>query len=202
MNKAAFLDRDGVINRKAPGNGYITRWEEIDLLPGVAEAISWLNRTGFRVIVVTNQRCVAKGLLTSHELEWIHHRMCEALASAGATVDAVYYCPHELEPPCCCRKPRPGLLLDAARKHSIALNESWMIGDSDADIEAGRNAGCRTARVLMNGQAANVNADVTGLFLAEVVHEILRWEERSDQKIPKPAALDGDGCNTVTTDLG
>ncbi len=179
MNKAAFLDRDGVINRKAAGDGYITRWEEIVFLPGVAQGIALLNRSGFRVIVVTNQRCVAKGLVTIRELDWIHRRMCEVLAGAGATVDAVYYCPHELEPPCSCRKPRPGLLLDAAREHGITLTESWMIGDSDADIEAGRNAGCRTARLLMNSQTTNVEADVAGLFLVEVVQEILQWEGRS-----------------------
>ena len=185
MNKAAFLDRDGVINRKAPGDGYITRWEEIEFLPGVALAIALLNRTGFRVIVVTNQRCVAKGLVTIPELDWIHRHMCEALANAGATVDAFYYCPHELEPPCCCRKPQPGLLLDAAREHGIALTKSWMIGDSDADIEAGRNAGCRTARLLMNSQTTIVDSDVTAAFLVEAVLKILQWEGRSDQKNPK-----------------
>lgn len=185
MNKAAFLDRDGVINRKAPGDGYITRWEEIEFLPGVAQAIALLNRTGFRVIVVTNQRCVAKGLVTIPELDGIHRHMCEALAGAGATVDAVYYCPHELEPPCCCRKPQPGLLLDAAREHGIALTKSWMIGDSDADIEAGRNAGCRTARLLMDSQTTTMDPDVTAAFLVEAVLKILQWEGRSDQKNPK-----------------
>lgn len=181
MNKAAFLDRDGVINRKAPENGYITRWEDIDFLPGVAQAIALLNGAGFRVIVVTNQRCVAKGLVTMPELDWIHSRMCEVLAGAGATVDGVYYCPHDLEPPCPCRKPRPGLLLDAARERGIALTKSWMIGDSDADIEAGKNAGCRTARVLTHSQATNRSADVAGLFLIEVVHEILHFEENTHQ---------------------
>lgn len=187
MNKAAFLDRDGVINRKAPGDGYITRWEEISFLPGVAQAIALLNRSGFRVIVVTNQRCVAKGLVTIRELDWIHRRMCEVLAAAGATVDAVYYCPHELEPPCLCRKPRPGLLLDAAREHRIALGKSWMIGDSVADIEAGRSAGCRTACLLMNTHATNVEADVGGPSLVEIVHEILQREGNSDQKSPLPS---------------
>lgn len=182
MNKAAFLDRDGVINRKAPANGYITRWEDIDFLPGVAQAIALLNRTGFRVIVVTNQRCVAKGLLTIRELDWIHRRMCEVLAGVGAAVEAVYYCPHELEPPCPCRKPRPGLLLDAAREHGIVLSRSWMIGDSDTDIEAGRNAGCKTARLLMNSQTTNLKADLAGPHLVDVVHEVLRWEKRFDQK--------------------
>jgi len=181
MNKAAFLDRDGVINRKAAGDGYVTRWEEMEFLPDIAQAIALLNRAGFRVIVVTNQRCVAKGLVTLREVEWIHRRMCDVLAGAGAIVDAVYYCPHELEPPCPCRKPQPGLLLDAAREHGIALAESWMIGDSDNDIQAGVNAGCRTAR-LLNSQATDRNADVAGALLIDVVHGILQWEERFGRK--------------------
>jgi D-glycero-D-manno-heptose 1,7-bisphosphate phosphatase len=186
MNKAVFLDRDGVINRKAPGNGYITRWEDVEFLPGVARAIGLLNRAGFRVIVVSNQRCVAKGLVTLPELDEIHRRMREVLASQQAVVDAVYYCPHELEPPCPCRKPRPGLLLNAAREHAIVLAESWMIGDSEGDVEAGRNAGCRTARLLTNSETRNGNADLTGLSLIEVVHQVLqRVEGRSDRKSPE-----------------
>src|ERR1039457_849329 len=115
MSRAAFLDRDGVINQKAPDNGYITRWEDMEILPGVGEAIALLNRAGFRVIVVTNQRCIAKKLITTDELEALHQRMRDDLSLAGATIDEVYYCPHELHAPCTCRKPRPGLLLDAAR---------------------------------------------------------------------------------------
>src|SRR5580704_10564173 len=95
MNKAAFLDRDGVINRKAPEGQYVTRWEEVEFLPGVADAIALLNEGGFRVIVVSNQRCVAKGLVTSDEVEALHQRICRELANQGAVIDAVYFCPHE-----------------------------------------------------------------------------------------------------------
>jgi D-glycero-D-manno-heptose 1,7-bisphosphate phosphatase len=146
MNKAAFLDRDGVINRKAPEGKYIMRWEEMQFLPGVAEAIGLLNRAGFLVIVVTNQRCVAKGLIAPAELEAMHEKMRVELACAGSTLDAVYFCPHELEPPCMCRKPQPGLLLEAARDHNIDLLSSWMIGDSEIDVEAGRRGGPVSAR--------------------------------------------------------
>src|SRR5215467_10342099 len=121
MRRAAFLDRDGVINRKAPEGEYVTRWEEVEILPGAAEAIVLLNQSGLCAVVVSNQRCVAKGLITAAELEALHRRMCEALGSAGATVDAVYFCPHETEPPCRCRKPQPGMLFDAARDHGIDL---------------------------------------------------------------------------------
>ena len=147
MNKAAFLDRDGVINRKPKEGEYVARWEEMQFLPRVAEAIALLNRANFRVIVVSNQRCVAKGLVTPAELDSIHRQMCNALAHDGAIIDRVYYCPHEVHPPCNCRKPRPGMLLEAARAHRIDLSSSWMIGDSDIDTEAGNDAGCRTARL-------------------------------------------------------
>src|SRR5512133_3132540 len=119
MVKAVFLDRDGVINKKAPENSYITSWEDMRILAGVAPGIALLNRAGFSVIVVTNQRCIAKGLLTADQLEAMHKNMCEELSHAGARIDAVYYCPHEKWPPCKCRKPRPGMLFEAARTHGI-----------------------------------------------------------------------------------
>src|ERR1035437_7415602 len=123
MNKAAFLDRDGVINRKAPTeNEYITRWEEMQILPGVAEAIALLKQAGFHAIVVSNQRCVAKGLLTSDDLDSMHQRMGLELENRGASIDAVYYCPHEEQDCCSCRKPKPGMLFAAADEHQVDLS--------------------------------------------------------------------------------
>ena len=89
--RAVFLDRDGVINRKAPDGQYVTRWEDFHLLPGAIEGIAQLNRAGFCIVIVTNQRCVAKGLLTEAELEILHRRMTDQLARGGATIDAIYY---------------------------------------------------------------------------------------------------------------
>lgn len=174
MNRAAFLDRDGTLNRKLPDDQYVTRWEQIQFLPGVVNAIALLNRAGFLVIVVSNQRCIAKGLIQENELEAIHRRMCGEMAAQGATINDVYYCPHDKQPPCSCRKPAPGMLLDAARTHEIDLSASWMIGDSEADVQAGRSAGCRTARVLTNGANAH-HPDITGRSLLELVEKLLRW---------------------------
>jgi len=177
-----FLDRDGVINRKAPEGQYVTRWEDFHLLPGVIEGIAQLNRAGLCVIVVTNQRCVAKGLITEADLQQLHGRMSDYLVQAGATIDAIYYCPHEIEPPCSCRKPTPGMLLDAARAHGLDLAASWMIGDSDVDIQAGKNAGCRTALLSMKNQtdtepehrkASTCEADIVGHSLLEVIRQIV-----------------------------
>src|SRR5260370_15179686 len=159
VTRAVFLDRDGVISEKARDGEYVTRWEDLHLLAGVIEGIAQLNRAGLRVIVVTNQRCVAKGLLTEAELEKLHRQMCEHLAPAGATIDAIYYCPHELEPACDCRKPAPGMLLEAARTHALDLATSCMIGDAGSDIQAGKNAGCRTVRLSGKKRTENEAAD-------------------------------------------
>ncbi len=177
MNRAAFLDRDGVINRKPPEGQYVTRWEEVHFLPDVARAIALLNRASFRVIVVSNQRCVAKGLVPAPALEAMHQRMCEELAANGARIDAIFYCPHEKHPPCSCRKPAPGMLLAAARAHDIDLTASWMIGDSKIDVETGRNAGCKTARVLTNDGTATLNCNVVASSLLEAVDKLLKWDE-------------------------
>jgi len=187
MNKAVFLDRDGVINEKAPTEDeYVTTWEEMKILPGVAQGISLLNRAGFRVIVVSNQRSVAKGLITIADLESIHQQMCDELARAGATIDDVYYCPHELEPPCACRKPEPGMLLEAALAHDIDLTGSWMIGDSDKDVEAGMKAGCRTARVLRNNETRNGSADIVARSLFDAAQQILSAEGLFEEMASDP----------------
>lgn len=176
MKRAVFLDRDGVINRKPPDGQYVTRWEEIEFLPGVPEAMALLAGAGFCVLVVSNQRCVAKGLLTVSDLESIHVRMCRELAAAGAVITQVYFCPHETQPPCGCRKPAPGLILKAAREHQIDLTSSWVIGDSDIDIEAGRNAGCRTVRIVKGGEVANGSADMLARSLPDAVNQVLAFE--------------------------
>jgi D-glycero-D-manno-heptose 1,7-bisphosphate phosphatase len=173
MKKAAFLDRDGVINRKAPEGQYVTRWEEMEFLPGVGEAIHLLNVAEYLVVVVTNQRCVAKGLMTTAELDSLHSRMRHEFEAAGTRIDAIYYCPHDFQPPCNCRKPKPGMLLEAAQTHQIDLGGSWMIGDSDHDVEAGRSAGCRTVRITESGESPASRADVIAASLLDAVQEVL-----------------------------
>jgi D-glycero-D-manno-heptose 1,7-bisphosphate phosphatase len=173
MKKAAFLDRDGVLNRKAPEGQYVTRWEAMEFLPGAREAIRSLNQGGYFVVVVSNQRCVAKGLITTFELESMHARMRHEFEAAGARIDAIYYCPHDFQPPCNCRKPQPGMLLEAARRQELDLAESWMIGDSERDVEAGRNAGCRTALLIEDGESSTGGADLVASSLLDAVHKIL-----------------------------
>ncbi|HZS05714.1 MAG TPA: HAD family hydrolase [Blastocatellia bacterium] len=138
-----FLDRDGVINRRLPDD-YVKSWAEFEFLPRAKEALRLFAEAGLRLVIVTNQRGVARGLMTEADLREIHERMLAELAAAGARVTAIYYCPHD-SGQCFCRKPQPGLLLRARQDFpEIDFARSVMIGDSPADLEAGRRAGCRT----------------------------------------------------------
>lgn len=141
------MDRDGVVNRKMPEGDYVKTWEEFEILPDVPEAIRRLNENGFMIFVVSNQRGVARGIIRESVLIEIHRRASASLRSRGARVDGFYYCPHDIGDDCACRKPKPGLLLQASTEHAVDLAQSWMIGDRDSDIEAGRRAGCRTVRI-------------------------------------------------------
>src|SRR5260370_7166634 len=131
------------------------------LLPGVPEAIALLRGVGYEVFVVTNQRGVAKGLLTEDELQLIHQRMCQQLGAAGAAITKVYYCPHEKQPPCSCRKPAPGMLLTAAQAFDIDLASSWMMGYSDIDVKAGKSAAGKPVRIAPRDPRVNTHANRT-----------------------------------------
>jgi histidinol-phosphate phosphatase family protein len=175
MNKAVFLDRDGVINRKAAEGEYVVRWEEFELLPGVAEAIRDLNRAAYQVIVVTNQRAVARNIITLLELETLHRRLIVKLAELGGRIDGIYFCPHDLEDNCECRKPKPGMLLRALEEFQIDPKASWMVGDSEVDIQAGQRSACRTALITTNynRKGAEIPADILAENLQQAVAMIL-----------------------------
>ena len=151
LQKAIFLDRDGTINRYV---GFLTRIEDFELLSGVGEAIKKINASGYLAIVVTNQPVIARGEVTVRQLQEIHKKMETLLGQEGAYVDGIYYCPHhphkgyegeipELKIDCSCRKPKPGMLLQAAEDFHIDLAQSWMIGDGENDVAAGKQAGAR-----------------------------------------------------------
>ena len=153
--KAVFLDRDGTINKLV---GFLRNIDEFELLPNVPEAIRRINSSGYLAIVVTNQPVIARGEVSVSELEEIHNKMETLLGHEGAYLDAIYYCPHhphkgyageipELKIECDCRKPKPGMLLQAANDFNIDLSQSWMIGDSENDILAGKSAGCKTGLI-------------------------------------------------------
>jgi histidinol-phosphate phosphatase family protein len=200
MKKAAFLDRDGVLNRKAPEGQYVTRWEEMEFLPGAREAVRLLNQAGYFVVVVSNQRCVAKGLITTPELDSLHARMRLEFEAAGARIDAIYCCPHDSRPVCSCRKPQPGMLLEAARAHQIDLPASWMIGDSEHDVEAGGSAGCRTARLVEDSESPIGKANVFASSLLEAVQALLETNvmDLKQVQMPRPIAATGQDKGEVS----
>ena len=144
---AVFLDRDGTINVEVD---YLADPDDLELIPGSAAAIRDLNRSGFEVIVVTNQSGIARGKLDLERLDQIHRRLCEILASEGAHLDAILFCPHHptigvapFRKRCDCRKPLPGMLLEAASDRDLSLEQSWIVGDSLRDLEAGAALGVR-----------------------------------------------------------
>lgn len=141
--RAVFLDRDGVINQKAAEHDYIRRCEDFHLLPGAAKAIQLLNQHCYKVIIVTNQRGIARGMMTEDDLSYIHEKMNHDLKKQNAFIDRIYYCPHDVTANCTCRKPRIGMFLQAALEFDIAKETSFMIGDSISDIEAGVNFGIK-----------------------------------------------------------
>ena len=152
--RCVFLDRDGVINVKAAPGDYIRTWREFELLPTVIDWIRLFNALDFLVVVVTNQRGVARQLILPADLAEIHGRMVEQLARQGARIDDVFCCPHE-ENSCDCRKPRPGLVLDAAKRWDIDIERSLMIGDSESDRQLAATCGMRFVYVR-EGRIAGV----------------------------------------------
>jgi D-glycero-D-manno-heptose 1,7-bisphosphate phosphatase len=185
MSRAAFLDRDGVLNYKPVEGQYVIRWDQFHLLPGASEAVRLLNRAGFLVIIASNQRCVAKGLITSGEMDAMHARMLLEFEAVGARIDAIYYCPHETHSLCFCRKPQPGMLLDAARTHNINLADSWMIGDSGCDVQAGRAAGCKTVHLMPDHLRRDVAADIVTSSLFGAALKILLKHAASPSPLPQ-----------------
>ena len=193
--KAVFLDRDNTI---IDDPGYLADRGAVKLLPGADLAIRSLAKAGYKIIVVTNQSGVAKGLITEEALKAIHAEMCHQLSSRGAHLDAIYYCPYHpegtVEPYAAdsdLRKPSPGMLLKGARELDIDLRQSWMVGDSSRDVEAGQRAGCRTVRVRthatrMTGEAIidDVQPDFTARNLADAARVILR---EGDRDLSQPA---------------
>ena len=141
--KAVFLDRDGVINRKLD-HDYVKCWDEFEFLPQSLEAISMLTKAEFPLIVVTNQACINKGIISHAQLAEIHRRMIEEIEHAEGEIHDIYYSPHRPDENSEYRKPKPGMLLQAVTEHNIDISQSYLIGDSPTDILAGKSVGCRS----------------------------------------------------------
>jgi D-glycero-D-manno-heptose 1,7-bisphosphate phosphatase len=147
MNKALFLDRDGVIN---VNHGYVYKNSEFDFIDGIFDLVKRANVLDYKVIIVTNQSGIGRGMYTESDFQALSAWMCSQFELHGASIDDVFFCPHHPEAKlaqykqvCACRKPSPGMLLNAAEKHDIRLSESIMVGDKISDVEAANNAGLR-----------------------------------------------------------
>lgn len=173
-----FLDRDGVINKDMDSNPNIN---EFELLEGVGEAIKRINQSDYLAVIVTNQPMIAKGFIAEDKVHEIHKKMETLLGEQGAFINEIYYCPHhpekgfegeipELKIDCECRKPKSGMLLKAQKEMNIDLKESWMIGDNERDLIAGKNVGCKTVYI---SKEKSIYADYYANNLKEAVNTIL-----------------------------
>lgn len=169
--KVIFLDRDGVINKKAQKADYIKRWDEFEFLLGSAEAITLLTKNGYDIYIISNQAGIARGMMTENDLKEIHEKMKNELKKHGARISDIYYCPHGWNDGCECRKPKPGLFFRAAGEHHIDLTKTIFIGDDERDLQAGDAAGCKT--ILVNPEKS---------FL-EIAEDIVNFDKNNANKM-------------------
>jgi histidinol-phosphate phosphatase family protein len=160
-----ILDRDGVLNKKPAKAEYVRSWNEFEWLPGAKEALRLLNEAGWRVILVTNQAGVGRGVMSENDLLQIHQRMKSEAGQAGGDIEAIYYCPHDWHADCECRKPKPGLLFQAQKEHHLDLTRILYIGDDERDRQAAELAGCRFAMVTSDDR------------LLEIIQRLVRQHE-------------------------
>jgi histidinol-phosphate phosphatase family protein len=172
-----FLDRDGVMNEKMSEGDYVKDWSEFSFLPGVLKAIKMLKENGFLIIVVTNQRCIARGIIAESRLKEIHKRMLHEIRKYRGDIDAIYFCPHDDLDGCDCRKPKPGMILRAIEdfkncKIEMDLERGYVIGDSEKDMIAAKAVGLKAIKI---GELSSL-ADLNKKNLLEVARAIVQSE--------------------------
>lgn len=173
MPRYLLLDRDGVINQRVVG-GYVTSWAQFVFLPGALEALRFLAQNEYGAIVVSNQACVGKGLLSLSGLEEITRRFVQEVEIHGGRISGVYYCPHQVEDGCECRKPKPGLLLNAQKDHGFDFARTFFVGDSRTDLLAAEAVGCPTILLADGSPPA---CEDPGLRPRAVVRDLLEAAE-------------------------
>jgi len=186
--RAVFVDRDGVINRNR--SDYVTTLEQFQFLPNALAGLALLAETEYAIVVVTNQSAVGQGLLSEATLSAIHNWMCQCVRAAQGRLDGIYVCPHLRTDNCACRKPRPGLLLQAAEALGLELTTSYLIGDSTVDVDAALRVGSQPILVRtglgVSAQAQLVESDISGYRLANDLYDaacqILGRSQRRDRR--------------------
>ncbi|MCY2995202.1 MAG: D-glycero-beta-D-manno-heptose 1,7-bisphosphate 7-phosphatase [Planctomycetota bacterium] len=169
LHLAVFLDRDGVINRDT---GYVRRVEDFEFIAGVVPALQEIQRRGYLLFVVTNQSGIGRGYYTLEDYQRVNAWMLAHLASNAVTIHGVYVCPHAPDVRCACRKPAPGLLLQAQREHGLDLPNSWLVGDKPSDIEAARRAGVGQTLLIRRSQEIDV-LSVKPLFVGDSLRDMI-----------------------------
>ena len=172
-----FLYRDGVINEFPGNDAYVTRWEDFHFLPNATKAIRRLKEAGFEIHVISNQGCVSRGLMTLAALQEMTNRMLKDIEKDGGKVDGVFYCIHQTDDHCECKKPKTTLFKEATRGKQIDWESVYFIGDSEEDIEAGKNLGCRTMLVLSGriGKDNFQNLNVQPHFVKKDLWDAVNW---------------------------
>jgi D-glycero-D-manno-heptose 1,7-bisphosphate phosphatase len=173
-----FLDRDGVINKDSPD--YVKSWSEFESLPKSINAIRLLTEKNYQVVIITNQSIINRKMASLDDLEFIHAMMKKAVKDGGGEIKDIFFCPHTPEDGCSCRKPEPGLILEAQKKYGIDVTKSVMVGDSAKDIECARRAGCRYAILVKTGnyeQAVSVLKEkkIYPDHIARDLYEAAEW---------------------------
>ena len=177
-NRAVFFDRDGTLNEEV---GYLSSIDRLKLYPGAGEAVRLVNEMEMKAIVVTNQSGIARGFFNEDFVVCLHEKMAELLEAEGARIDRFYFCPHHPEEgkglyrmDCSCRKPKPGMLLQAAEDMNIDLSRSFMIGDMIKDVEAAVSAGA-AGILVKTGYGGSVEAPAAAAYVAEDVLDAVQW---------------------------
>lgn len=156
MKKIIFLDRDGIINKKPSKADYVKNWDEFHILPEAIEALQLLKKNNFQIFIITNQAGIARGLMTEKDLLDIHKNLLRLFKKNNVHIAKIYYCPHGWNDGCECRKPKPGMLLQAADMFDFDIKKAIFIGDDNRDKQAGDAAGCRTILMAPNGNLLEI----------------------------------------------
>lgn len=180
MYPGLFLDRDGVIIENRPA--YVRSWSDVSIIPGALTALVKASSSPYKIVIVTNQSAVGRGIMTMGQAKAINDELMRMIEQAGGRIDAVYMCPHAPQANCSCRKPQPGLITQAAGELSLDLNRSILIGDALSDLLAGRRAGVRKLALVLTGRGKdqalrpkpeNLDTIVTYNSLAEALSKML-----------------------------
>ncbi|MCK4364483.1 MAG: HAD-IIIA family hydrolase [Thermoplasmatales archaeon] len=187
--KVVFLDRDGVINKKAPKADYVKKWDEFKFIPGAIEGMKYLSENDYQIFIITNQAGIARGMMTEEDLADIHKKLKEELSKHNVKINGIYYCPHGWDEGCDCRKPKPGMFFQAAREHGIDLSKTIFIGDDERDKIAGDAAGLTTILVNPNESLLEVVKTIPEL---DKKPENVSYEKMMDELIYRYSKSDKD----------